>query len=46
MPSSGMLNRVALLRTEVSEEHSASEMSVLTKATWRNILEDGTLCLI
>jgi hypothetical protein len=58
-----MLCRVAHVRTEVSEEHSASiisvapsspilvtlmmvalrysETSVLTRATWRNIPEDG-----
>jgi hypothetical protein len=77
MPSSGMLRRVALVRTDVSEELSASiirvtrigelgttltitssspilvtlmmealsssETSVLTKATWFIILEDGIL---
>jgi hypothetical protein len=73
MPSSGMLCRVALVRTEVSEEHSSfiirvirigelvtltgspilvtlmmealrsSKMSVLTRATWHNIPEDGIL---
>jgi hypothetical protein len=51
MPSSGMLRRVALLKTDVSEEFSAfmsrvtssSETSLLTRATWRNLPEDGIL---
>jgi hypothetical protein len=40
MPSSGMLRRVALVRTDFSEEICSSETSVLTRATWRHILED------
>jgi hypothetical protein len=59
MSSSGMLLRVALVRTDVLEELSApsssilvtlimealssSETSVLTRATRRNIPEDGIL---
>jgi hypothetical protein len=72
MPSSGMLRRVALVRTDVSDERSvsiiratrigelgatlavtsnrrtlrsvsSSEMLVLTRATRRNIPEDGIL---
>jgi hypothetical protein len=65
MPSSGILRRVALVRTDVSEECSASVIrvtkigelvtlagtsnqftlhaSVLTRATRRNIPEDGIL---
>jgi hypothetical protein len=56
MPSSGMLGRVALVRTDVTEERSASILrvtrivelryfvtSVLTRATQRNIPEDGIL---
>jgi hypothetical protein len=40
MPSSGMLRRVALVRTDVSKE---TETPVLTRATWHNIPEDGIL---
>jgi hypothetical protein len=49
-----MLHRVALVRTDVSEEPSASfirvtgisETSVLTRATWRIIPEDTILHII
>jgi hypothetical protein len=43
MASSGKLCRVALVRTDVSEELSASETYVFTKATRRNIPEDGII---
>jgi hypothetical protein len=36
MVSSGLSRRVALVRTDVSEESGASETSVLTSATRRN----------
>jgi hypothetical protein len=38
-----MLRRLAVVRTDVSEEVSASETSVLTRATRRNIPEDTIL---
>jgi hypothetical protein len=52
--TSGMLRRVALVRTDISEELSASfigvkealnssKTSVLTKDTWHNIPEDAIL---
>jgi hypothetical protein len=52
MPSSRLLGRVALVRTHVvpispilvtlmMEAIRSSETSVLTRATWRNITEDG-----
>jgi hypothetical protein len=43
MPSSGMFRRVDLLKTDVSAELSASDTSFLTRATRRNIPEDGIL---
>jgi DNA-binding TFAR19-related protein (PDSD5 family) len=53
MPSSGMLRRVTLVRTDISEELSASIIrvirigelgkSVLTRATLRNIPKDVIL---
>jgi hypothetical protein len=43
MVSSGMLRRVALVRTDISEERSAPETSVLTRATRRTISEDTIL---
>jgi hypothetical protein len=43
MSSSRMLRRVALVRTGASEELSASETSVITGATRRNIPEDAIL---
>jgi hypothetical protein len=41
--SSGMLRRVALIKTDVLEALSSSGTSVLTRATWRNIPEDNIL---
>jgi hypothetical protein len=46
MVSSGMLRRVALVRTDVSEERSASETSALTRATRRNIPETSFFIVI
>jgi hypothetical protein len=43
MVSSGMLRRVDLVRTDVSEALSSSETSVLTRSTRRNIPEDTIL---
>jgi hypothetical protein len=43
MVSSGMLWRVALVRTKVWEEISASETSVVTRPTRRSIPEDTIL---
>jgi hypothetical protein len=43
MDSSGMLRRVALVRTEVLEALSSCETSVLTRTTLRNIPEDAIL---
>jgi hypothetical protein len=43
MASSGMLRRVAVVRTDVSEELSASEMSALSRATRCNIPEYAVL---
>jgi hypothetical protein len=43
MVSSGMLHRVALVRTDGSVALSSSETSVLTRAPGRNIPEDTIL---
>jgi hypothetical protein len=49
MPSFGMLRRVALVKTDILEELSASIIKVTricelgTRATRRSIPEDGTL---
>jgi hypothetical protein len=43
MASSGILRCVALVRTDVSEEISASETSVLTRVARRSIPEDAIL---
>jgi hypothetical protein len=45
MVSSGLLRRVALVRTDVSVEPSTSETSVFTRATRRNNPEDTILRL-
>jgi hypothetical protein len=44
MASSGMLRRLALVRTDVSELGS-SKTSVITRATRRNIPEDTILLI-
>jgi hypothetical protein len=43
MASSGMLRRVAHVRTDVSEVFIASETSVFTTATRRNVTEGAIL---
>jgi hypothetical protein len=46
MVSSGMLRRVALVKTDVIlmiEELHSSETSILTRVTRRNVPEDGIL---
>jgi hypothetical protein len=43
MPSLGVLRRVAIVRTDVSEAIISSETLVLTRVTRRNILKDGTI---
>jgi hypothetical protein len=43
MQSSGRLDDVALVRTDVSEELSVYIIRVLTRATRRNIPEDAIL---
>jgi hypothetical protein len=43
MTFSGMLGLVALVRIDVSEVLSSSEMSVLARSTRRNIPEDAIL---
>jgi hypothetical protein len=48
MASSGMLRRVALVRTDISEERTAfifrvTRIGELGRATWRNIPEDDIL---
>jgi hypothetical protein len=46
MPSSGMLRHMALVRSDVSEDTSTSETSLLTGATRHKIPEDGIVyCL-
>jgi hypothetical protein len=47
MVSSGMLRRVAIVRTDISEKPSASsETSVLTRATRRNIPKETILQIV
>jgi hypothetical protein len=43
MPYFGMLNHVALVRTDVLEEHIATIILVLIRTTRGNIQEDGIL---
>jgi hypothetical protein len=43
MLSSGILRRVALVITDVSEELTAAETSVFTRATLRSFPEDAIL---
>jgi hypothetical protein len=42
-PSSGMLRRVPLVKTDVSEERVYSETSVITRAMWLNFSDNGIL---
>jgi hypothetical protein len=46
MASSGMVRRVALVGTDISEALSSSETLVLTRATRRNIPEDTILYML
>jgi hypothetical protein len=43
MPFSGIIRRVAVARTDISEERRSLETSVLTRATRGNIPEDDIL---
>jgi hypothetical protein len=43
MPLSEMLRRLAVVRTDVSEALNSSKRRFLTRATRRNIPEDGIL---